>query len=309
MKISVVICTHNRASSLKRTLASLTRQTLSHDAFEVLVVDNASTDNTKQVVNSCTDISATYIFEAKIGLSRARNTGWRAAQSPYVAFLDDDAEAAPKWLETIIMLFETSNTTPLAVGGTVSLLMSHSSPHWLSSELRSYLSELVCTEKRTELNNTAYYLHGCNMAFSRSTLEYYCGFYEGVGRKGESLLSGAEIILQKNIISDGGKILYHPEASVLHHVSAARLLRRWMIKRSFWEGVSSARIEALLKNNSRKDNLVHIVTSLKMIWCDTNRKDIIISLNNAENFTKLCRKVKYIGRVISFVQLTLKSEP
>lgn len=115
--ITVIICTHNREQFLGSCLKSLYQQTLPQEEYEVLVVDNASTDRTKAVCeeylpheNFC------YIFEAIPGLSQARNTGWQHGQGRYIAFIDDDATAVPDWLEKILVSFQESELEPDWVG-------------------------------------------------------------------------------------------------------------------------------------------------------------------------------------------------
>jgi glucosyl-dolichyl phosphate glucuronosyltransferase len=107
--ISVVICTYNRADRLRLALDALCTQTLSPQSFEILVVDNASTDDTAAL---CTFYKEKlpqlhYLFEPVQGLSRARNTAWEEAKSPYIAYLDDDAIPCDDWIESILLTFET----------------------------------------------------------------------------------------------------------------------------------------------------------------------------------------------------------
>ena len=100
-RISVIIATHNRADLLSIALESVARQTLDPTRYEVIVVDNASTDKTAALVKQMSTgmPQLRYIAEERLGLSWARNAGLAAAQSPYVAYLDDDARAEPIWLE------------------------------------------------------------------------------------------------------------------------------------------------------------------------------------------------------------------
>jgi glycosyltransferase involved in cell wall biosynthesis len=100
LSISVIVCTHNRAAYLAKALQSLVSQTLDKDEFEVIVVDNASTDRTPHVFEETIfGGPARYIYEARLGLSWARNAGLRAVRGRYVAYQDDDAVACPDWLE------------------------------------------------------------------------------------------------------------------------------------------------------------------------------------------------------------------
>src|ERR1051326_2450353 len=102
--LTIIICTHNRSSMLEDCLASLTRQTASADQFDVLVVDNASVDETVTVTRNYMDRypHISLCNEPEPGLSRARNTGFRKAITPWIAYLDDDARASENFAERIL---------------------------------------------------------------------------------------------------------------------------------------------------------------------------------------------------------------
>lgn len=104
LSISVMIITRNRAESLKDTLTSLTRQTRQPD--EVVVVDNSSTDNTKEIISSFSDkLNIKYVYEAVKGIPHARNAGVRNAISDIIASIDDDCVADENWLKYIEIPF------------------------------------------------------------------------------------------------------------------------------------------------------------------------------------------------------------
>ncbi|NNM01828.1 MAG: glycosyltransferase family 2 protein, partial [Gammaproteobacteria bacterium] len=100
MDISISLCTHNNASSLDRTLASLRAlEVPAGIEWEVVLVDNGSTDPTPVVANGWADrLPVVYLFEARLGLSVARNRSLAAARGDLVIFIDDDVEAVPGWL-------------------------------------------------------------------------------------------------------------------------------------------------------------------------------------------------------------------
>jgi len=104
MKISVIIVTFNRAASLKEALQSLSKQACRPD--EVIVVDNNSNDDTKEVVN-CFEgpLNIRYVFEEKRGIPFARNTGIKQARCEIVAFMDDDCRPRHDWLEELVKPF------------------------------------------------------------------------------------------------------------------------------------------------------------------------------------------------------------
>jgi glycosyltransferase involved in cell wall biosynthesis len=92
--ITVIICTRNRAKLLRDAMASVVEQGIPKSDYEIVVVDNASTDETPDVVAEFRGSAhIRYVHEEKLGLCIARNTGWRAASGRYVAFFDDDAIA------------------------------------------------------------------------------------------------------------------------------------------------------------------------------------------------------------------------
>jgi glucosyl-dolichyl phosphate glucuronosyltransferase len=120
LSISVVIITRNRAEWLRDVLNSLTMQSRSAD--EVVVVDNSSTDTTKEVVMSFGDkMNIKYVFESKRGIPQARNAGITKASGEIIAFIDDDCVADPNWLKNIEIPF-VKDPNIGAVGGEVSYL-------------------------------------------------------------------------------------------------------------------------------------------------------------------------------------------
>src|SRR5262245_37079210 len=106
--LSLVICTRNRARRLDRTLAAVTSIETSHP-WEVVVVDNASTDETSQVVEQArgtSRIPLKLVHEPEEGVSRARNAGWRSASSDVVAYVDDDCYPAADYVDRVLECFE-----------------------------------------------------------------------------------------------------------------------------------------------------------------------------------------------------------
>jgi glucosyl-dolichyl phosphate glucuronosyltransferase len=244
-RISAVICTRNRADRLALAVQSLTRdQTLPRELYEVIVVDNGSTDRTAtlmaEIGRDCVNLRV--ITEPTLGLTPARNRGWRAARSPYVAFMDDDAIAEPGWLEHTLAAFEQSHPRPAAVGGKIFPIWEYQRPDWLSDPLLELFS--VC-----DYSSTPVYLPdvlhrqslvGANIAFTKAALERVGGFTEGLGRVGANLLSGEELLVQIQLEDLGEPIYYEPRAVVGHLVPKNRVTREWILARSYWGGISDA---------------------------------------------------------------------
>ena len=171
MRISAVICTHNRAHYLRTAIQSLADQTLNKDRFEILVVDNGSTDATREVVTSEYSGVANlrYVYEPKLGHSQARNTGWQNAAGEYIAFLDDDAIASPEWLERIVDAFDTVHPKPACLGGRIDPIWEVPRPAWLPDSLVTFLAVLNYSDDAFFLKPKQY-LIGANIAFTREAI-------------------------------------------------------------------------------------------------------------------------------------------
>lgn len=236
--ISAVICTRNRAGRLASALQSLARQSVPADSYEIIVVDNGSTDGTKRVVDgSAAERSARYVFEPKVGLSPARNSGWRAARGRYVAYLDDDAVATRGWLEAALAGFTGTGATPGCVGGRVLPRWEAAPPRWLTAKLRDYLSLIDWPGGPCELR-PGQWLGGGNSAYPRQLLASLGGFREDLGRVDRRLTSMEENDVHQQIEARRLRTLYLPAMTIYHHIPAARLRRRWFLRRCFWQGVS-----------------------------------------------------------------------
>lgn len=112
-KISVVICTYNRAGLLKAALRSVCKQTLDTAKYEVIVVNNNSQDNTRSVVEEFSKrfSNLQYYMEPRQGLSHARNRGWQGTQGKYVAYFDDDCKIPERWIAVAIEITAKSSRT------------------------------------------------------------------------------------------------------------------------------------------------------------------------------------------------------
>jgi len=237
--ISVVVCTHNRLQALQEVLAGLREQSLPVDAFEVVVVDNASTDGTQELVQSLRSEASNigYLFESRIGLSIARNTGAAASRAAAIAYLDDDAIPGPRWLEELHDAFETLRPLPAAVGGPVRLQWEGDLDFIAPDRFLSLYSSLDHGEVTRNLGNDEH-LVGANLAVRADRLSELGGFATSLGRHGGQLLSGEEALLLHRIRARGWGVGYAAQAAVRHLIPAERQRRSWLAKRVFWDGAS-----------------------------------------------------------------------
>lgn len=250
-EISVIICTYNRADYLTKLLDSLSSQTLSEKLFEILLVDNNSSDKTESIGKNyqLKVPNFRYIFEPKQGLSVARNRGLRESRSPLVAYIDDDAYASPHWLASVLQAFQKDNQI-VCVGGPVELDWQGEKPRWIP---KKYESLYTCvdhgSEERYLENNT--YLVGANMAFRREWLKDQGGFRVELGRKGKCLISGEESHVYHRVFETGKKVYYHPIAKIWHLVSPERKTWKWFFRRLFWDGATQPMLDLGVGQNRR----------------------------------------------------------
>lgn len=242
MLISAVLCTRNREHYLKKALESLIRQTLPQTQYNIIVVDNGSTDQTREMVAKYKSHTRNlhYLYEPKIGLSQARNTGWRYSQATYVAFLDDDAIADNRWLEKILDVFHSVEPVPGCVGGVVEPMWEGERPEWLPDELLCHLTVLNWGATAFSVQDPKNYIAPTNMAFPRSLLHDLNGFTTRLGRRGANFLSMEEVDLIRRIRERGMPVYYAPEVLVRHWILNERLCKKWFYQRSFWQGAIEA---------------------------------------------------------------------
>lgn len=247
-RLSIVICTHNRATLLPRCLEALQEQRgVPPNDLDVIVVDNRSTDATKDVVAAfCSrKVPVRYILEPNLGLSVARNTGLAAAQAPLVAYVDDDAFAEPQWGEAVLTAFDSHDSGLAVVAGRVY-------PEWEVAppvQMTPYLEALYTVHDRGEeprLMKSSEYFVGANMTFRRIVLQELGGFEARLGRIGSSLLSNEETHLRDRLAVLGYQCAYAPRAVVHHHIGKDRLTPAYIRRRLLAQGESDV-IGASLK--------------------------------------------------------------
>lgn len=245
-QISAIICTHNRDAYLGAAIDSLLAQNITEE-FEVIVVDNASSDRTREVVESrLPHPRLRYVYEPITGLSVARNTGANEATSPILAYLDDDAVASPQWLQTLYDAYQRNDRLAVA-GGKVTLLWAEGSrpPRWLSLGLAGNLGAYDLGDELVYVDRPGLTPRGLNYSIRRTFLSQVGGFDVNLGRVGTNLLSNEELRMTELALELGWHVAYVPEALVAHHVAPERLKPSWFLTRGWWQGISECYREQL----------------------------------------------------------------
>ena len=234
--ISVVVCTRNRAGWLRNVLTDLTSQEAAADPWEVLVVDNASTDDTGRTVAEFASRHSTVrgVRELSLGLSFARNRGWREARGRYVGYLDDDCRVPGPWIGVAMDVVQ--RVSPAVFGGPYRARCEEPRPPWFKDE---YESHVQGDTARTL--GEAEFLDGANVFFRRSLFESLGGFDENLGMKGRRVAYGEETEMMRRIrrALPGESVYYEPRLCVDHLVPPHKMTLRWRARECFMSGRSS----------------------------------------------------------------------
>lgn len=236
---SVVICayTADRWELLRRAVESAESQA---DDVEVVIV----IDHNESLLERSRDAWPQHVVvanEFRRGLSGARNTGIGASSGDVIAFLDDDAEAAPGWLKSLGAAFDDPRAG--GAGGTVEPNWATAPAPWFPPEFGwvvgcSYTGQPVDV---AEIRNPI----GANMAFRRQVFNRVGGFREEIGRIGTLPLGCEETELSIRARGDGWTVWLRPDAVVHHFVPASRTAFRYFVRRCYAEGMSKAVVSAM----------------------------------------------------------------
>lgn len=268
-KVSIIVCTRNRSHLLIAGLESLLNQDADPKSYEVVVVDNNSTDKTADVVRQFkTDskVRVTYVKEPTLGLSHARNRGVTQSSGAYLLFIDDDAKIESDYIATL--LSSLAEAKPDIVGGPILPFYNTHKPKWFKDtyQMRSHGDEKKYL-KQDE------YLSGSNLCINRKIVGEVGGFDPNYGMIGSQRGYGEETLFQlaarkaKKTI----KVLYDPDLVVYHLVSASKMSITYQLASHFQQGRSNHRLREDTQRFEVKGKLIikaviHIILmTLKMI--------------------------------------------
>lgn len=237
---SVIVCTRNRSSFLARTCAEILDRGYVGGDWELLIIDNGSTDDTLEIANRVAEEHpdrVRVVVETRLGLSEARNRGIQEARFDILAFIDDDAFPLGGWLEGLVAAFDDPEV--MCAGGPVDPMFEGELPSWFRGRFLPYLTVWDLGPSMVDLGYNEY-PRGANMAFRAGALRRWGGFSPYLGRKGASLLSCEETELCLRMERGGAKVVYVPGARVRHLTVASRITPKWLLKRFEAQGKSEA---------------------------------------------------------------------
>jgi glycosyltransferase involved in cell wall biosynthesis len=245
---TVLICTYNRASFLGDTLDTLARSRVSRVRWNVIVVDNNSSDETRSVVLSRIarfPVPLAYLFEPRQGKSHALNTGLNATAAALILFTDDDVRVTEGWIDASCRAMLDDASVDYT-GGPVRPIWEQPCPDWLDQERADLWGTLAILDYGPEafvFEDRRRVPLGANMAVRRSLIDRVGGFDPQLGRRGNSLLGQEQAEFFCRSRAAGARGVYEPAMGLHHHVPAKRLTKDYFRRWWYWKGVSKARLE------------------------------------------------------------------
>jgi glycosyltransferase involved in cell wall biosynthesis len=226
--VSVVLCTYNRSHLLAAALDALLRQVPDTPPYEAIVVDNNSTDATRQVVEPFTVSGIVrYVFEPRQGLSHARNHGVSIARVDLVAFTDDDVRVTSTWIRSIVQAFAENPHVDM-VGGKVEPIWEDAPPPWLRESGDAPLALADFGEEAFRLSSDrAVCLIGANVAMRRRLFERAGNFSPDVQRVRDGIGSTEDYEFQRRALAVGASAMYDPRIVVRAPIPQERLMKRY----------------------------------------------------------------------------------
>ena len=246
MNGSLIICTYNRAAKLERLFRALAQPGAVPPDWEILVVDNNSKDNTREVTEEFQrrHPEVIYLFEPTPGKSHALNRGIQSARGEILAFTDDDVEVEADWLSACAAAFADPKVA--GIGGRVLPRWCVSKPEWLPPDplyRNGPLVEFDLGPRPMPLSEAPY---GANLAIRKSVFEQHGLFRTDLGPRPGSEIRGEDSELCDRLRSRGELLLYWPQALVYHEVPLERLTRTFFL--NWWH--AKGQTETMLAGGS-----------------------------------------------------------
>ena len=304
LPVSVIVCTHNRAALLPKMIEQLSDQDYPKDRFEVIIVDNCSSDDTSDVVTriipDC-ELTLRLVQESRPGVTFARNRGAEEANSPYLAYLDDDCSVGSDWLRQLVSGFGLSDQVSVVAGRVVLSLDDQPCPDWLGPKGKSWLAEFNFPGPEPRiLEDPAYVCEG-NMAISKKAWRSAGGFL-GMDQFGSPHGASQEIVyLLEQIKRQGGKVAFVPAAVANHHTILPT--RRQLLQRAYSHGISTAILNHLLERFSWAAFLLHALLDIAALFVFMGLS-FLFFFDKAVSTDYLLRAAARCGKVLSNLRIS-----
>lgn len=235
--VSVILSTHNRAAYLPDVLQSLAAQAC-RVPFEVILIDNASTDRTREILTEWCGRHAGWrvAHEARLGLSCGKNAGVGLARAPLLLFADDDMLLSPGWIQSYLDLFGRRDEGRMLAGGPY-VPIPHDLGGWPDWFEEGAMADLALLQyDRERVLEPSEYVWGGNMAIPRRFFDELGPWDESVGRRGEERGTFEDTEFQDRLRRAGGHVWYCPAAVVRHRMPRDVITPREIASSAFTRG-------------------------------------------------------------------------
>jgi len=293
MKVTTVLCTYNRCQSLAKALDSLAASTFPETIeWEVLVVDNNSSDQTKAVVEDARRRYPgrfRYLSEPRQGKSYALNSGIREARGEILAFTDDDVIVEPTWLHDLTSSLHDGEW--VGSGGRILPARSFVPPRWLALDGPHNLAGALCAycdpgDVPGELKNPPY---GANMAFRKEMFGKYGDFRTDLGPRPSSEMRFEDTEFGRRLIEGGERLRYVPSAVVYHEVHEGRVRKEFFL--AWWFDFG----RGWIRETGKLPNTTEMLKILARILLSTPRW--LLAVDPQSRFYRKCRIWYEVGKI------------
>lgn len=261
MRFSIVTCTYNRAQYLPSTLLSLCKQDYSTNDYELVVIDNNSTDNTAEVCNDFIrqypDTTIRYFKETNQGLSYALNRGISEAHGEFIAYIDDDETVEKNYL-TVLDGYLRQNPKIEYMASIITPIYEGGEPRWMSPFTQRLIGGYFNEGNQVKLMSNGKYPGTGHTIIKRELYQRFGTYNTKLGRKGTGLM-GAEDKDMAHRLMSGGIACYYLPIPVYHHIPAYKLTDEFFAKLTYSIG-KSERLRT--KNTSNQAYRKRIISEL-----------------------------------------------
>lgn len=245
--ISVIVCTYNPSFEIiNQVISALKNQTLSLDLWELIIIDNASTNQVLQNIDLSFHPRAKVVFESKPGLANARVRGVMEARHENIVFIDDDNVAESRYLELCLKIFNTNSQIGAFGGKALPVFQGYQPQKWFSEFIGLVgCRDLGNQELITQISNKLIYEYpyfapiGTGMCIRKEVfLQYnnqiqYDSFRQNLGRKGAALTSGEDNDIIIETLKGGWQVAYFPSLVIHHLIPEKRTQKEYLAKMCF----------------------------------------------------------------------------
>ncbi len=290
--ISIIVSTYNREKYLIHCLDSVVNQSASKEDWELIVVNNKSTDSTaiilEEFIKKHKDKNVYSFLETNQGLSYARNRGVKESVGDYLVFIDDDAFLDENYIKELKKYLSIYDDKLLGFGGKIKPFLEVPLPNWMSKYLMPLMSVIDLGNDVKLFKNSKYPI-GANMGFSKAVLDKVGLFNVKLGRSAKNLMGGEEKDLFFRIKELGAPIYYFPNIFVHHVVPEARLNISFIKKQALGIGISE---KVRTKNEGKINYWIRIVIEVYK-WTATIILSIFYCLKLQPAKSKMLIKFRY----------------